>query len=254
MNKQIAGFAALAAAIALAAVLLLQRDHASEVAAYPPEPVLSEPSSTAAQHRHDDTKDDTRQAAVDDDSETEIVMGLRVRKDRNCTVRQHMVDLGNGLVTDAYSCDPPDIEEPFAGHSDADLWVLSYSDAAAAEALGKRLLFQQQEGAANELMLRAVALQPDNVQPLLYLMSQTGSLRGDAPGARSAVGKAYIITRTAGHFDPSVTTRWLQEDLVDYRFMPEDIERLDKIVDGNLERMRKVQIEVFGESRIGEAL
>ncbi|MDJ0760741.1 MAG: hypothetical protein QNJ19_15200 [Woeseiaceae bacterium] len=251
MNKQIAGLVALAALLVLAAVLLLPRGSNDELMSLTPE---SETQSTELPLAVEEDPQDGSEVVDGDGSETEVVMGLRVRKDRNCTVRQHMVDLGNGLVTDAYSCDPPDVEKPFAGHSDADLWVLSYSDATAAEELGKRLLYQRKEGAANELMLRAVALQPDNVRPLLYLMSQTGSLRGDAPGARAAVGKAYIISRTASHFDPSVNTDWLLEDLVQYRFESDDIERLDRIVDGNLERMRKVQIDVFGESRIEEAL
>ncbi len=251
MNKLIGGLAALAAVLVLAVVLLLPNGDEDLSSEAPTEShsQVTEPSNENAEKAEEVSRPD-----VLEDSETEIVMGLRVRKDRNCTVRQHMVDLGNGLVTDAYSCDPPEVEQPFANHSDADLLVLSYGDAAAAEELGKRLLFQQDEGAANEMMLRAVALNPDDVNPLLYLMTQTGSLRGDAPGARQAVGNAYIITKTAGYFDPSVTTRWLEADLIEYRFFPEHIEKLDRIVDGNLERMRAVQIEVFGSSRIGEAL
>ena len=250
MNKQIVGLAALAAILVLATILLLSDGGNDETAVQPePTPQLAESPPTVAEIPQSDSN-----AVEDEDSETEVVMGLRVRKDRNCTVRKHMVDIGNGLVTDAYSCDPPEVEKPFAGHSDADLWVLSYSDAAAAEELGKRLLYQRNEGAANELMLRAVALQPDNVKPLLYLMSQTGSLRGDTPGARAAVGKAYVISRTAGQFDSTVNTDWLLEDLAEYRFESDDIERLDKIVDENLKRMRNIQIDVFGESPIEEAL
>lgn len=257
MNKTIVGLVALTAAVALAAWLFLAAGERKPVAV--PEPASA---ATAAQQAPEGSLQEPfrepSQAGIaelaNSDSGTGADSDIEALRKLNCSAEKHMVHLGDGLVTEAYSCEPPQTDGPFAAYSDADLLVLSYSDADAAEELGKRLLFQNEQGPANEMMLRAVALRPDDISPLQFLVSQTGSLRGPSREARTQVANAYIISKTASYFDPTVTTGWLRKDLAEHRFSAEDIERLDRLVEGNLARMRAVQIEVFGESRIGEAL
>lgn len=260
MNKLLAGLVVLTAAATLAAWLILSPGdsepapkpaNAATTASPPPAlevPMQADEALSAPGESASDNAEPAAEATVGKITDAELLERF------NCSATRQMVHLGDGLVTEAYACDPPDVEDPFSAHSDADLLVMSYSDADAAEALGKRLLLQEEEGPANEMMLRAVALRPDDISPLKYLVTQTGSLRGPSREARRQVGNAYIITKTASHFDPTITTSWLRSDLVEHRFTAEDIERLDRLVEGNLARMRAVQIEVFGESRIGEAL
>ena len=253
MNKIIGGLIALALALAagLAVWLLPLADEGGPGSAVVPAPekvAAENPPAAEIQSSADGN------AGANDESEAGTVAGVGQLRDFNCSMTKHMVHLGDGLVTEAYSCDPPDVEDPFAAYSDADLLVMSYSDAGAAEELGRRLLFQNEEGPANEMMLRAVALRPDDISPLQYLVSHTGSLRGPSREARRQVGNAYIISKTASHFDPTISTSWLKDELAEHQFTAEDIEFMDRLVEGNLERMRAVQVEVFGESRIGEAL
>ena len=260
MNKTIIGLVAVAAATASAAWLFLPAGDSKPVpgparAATSASPLAPDAPRQADNARPADEATTTGAARQTEDAATSGTLTNAELLERfNCSATKHMVHLGDGLVTEAYACEPPDVEDPFAAFSDADLLVMSYSDADAAEALGKRLLMQEEEGPANEMMLRAVALRPDDISPLKYLVTQTGSLRGPSREARRQVGNAYIITKTASHFDPTITTSWLRRDLAEHRFTAEDIERLDRLVEGNLARMRAVQIEVFGESRIGEAL
>lgn len=259
MNKLLAGLVALTAAVTLAAWLFLPpgdsepapKPASAAKTASPPAletPMQADEALSAPGKPASDNAEPVAEATVGTITDAELLERF------NCSATRQMVHLGDGLVTEAFACDPPDVDDPFSAYSDADLLVMSYSDADAAEALGKRLLLQEEEGPANEMMLRAVALRPDDISPLKYLVTQTGSLRGPSREARRQVGNAYIITKTASHFDPTITTSWLRNDLVEHRFTAEDIERLDRLVEGNLARMRAVQIEVFGESRIGEVL
>lgn len=186
--------------------------------------------------------------------ETEIVMGIEVRKDRNCSVQRHYVDLGNGTVTDAYSCVPNGpVVDDYEHYSDEELRVLSYSDARAASVLGKRLVDVDLDE-SRRLLLRAVALKPANLDPVIWLAAQAYSLRDASPRAQNARANTYVLTRTAQAMGSGASIEWVLEDLERAGFNAADIARLEERVRENLRRIRDIQLEVYGESVVDEVL
>jgi hypothetical protein len=183
---------------------------------------------------------------------TERVMGLNVRTDRRCTVTRHYLDRGDGTVSEAYSCDTP---EPVAGeyeHFDnGTLEQLAYSDARAAGALGKRLLATDPTK-ARALILRALALQPQDIEPVMWLVSQAYSLRGSSAAARNATANAYVLTRLVRELGTPVALTWIVEDLRRSGFDDVALANLDAGVAAELRRIEDIRREVFGESTIRE--
>ena len=190
--------------------------------------------------------------ALADDAETEVVMGIEVRKDRNCIVERHYVDLGDGNVTEAFRCVPtsPAAGE-YAHYSNEELRVLAYGDARAAGVLGKRLA-DIDPRRAEALLLRAVALQPDNVAPVMWLVAHSHSLRGESQEAQRARAYTYVLTRTVQALGSDADIAWVLRDLRRAGFTLEDVARLDSEVRKNLRRIRDIQLEVLGETTIDE--
>lgn len=187
-------------------------------------------------------------------AETEVVMGVEVRKDRACSVQRHYVDLGNGTVTDAYSCVPhAAIADDYERYSDDELRVLSYSDARAASVLGKRLV-EVDLDESRRLLLRAVALKPANLDPVMWLAAQAYSLRGNSPAAQNARANTYVLTRTAQAMGSAASVDWVLEDLERAGFKEVDIAGLEERVQENLRRIREIQLEVYGETLVDEVL
>ena len=194
----------------------------------------------------------TSQPATTESPETEMVMGIPVLKDRNCTVTRHYVDLGNGMVTEAYSCEPHDkAPDDYEQYSDDELAVLAYSDAKAASTLGKRLVGTDPKR-SREMLIRAAALEPGNVEPIMWLASQAYSLRGDSDAAREAMANAYVITSTARALGSSADVGWIVEDLRSAGFSDEGFAALDRYVEEDLRAIRSIQLDVFGQSSIEE--
>ena len=194
----------------------------------------------------------TSQPAMTESPETEMVMGIPVLKDRNCTVTRHYVDLGNGMVTEAYSCEPHDkAPDPYEHYSNDELAVLAYSDARAASTLGKRLV-EADPKHSREMLIRAAALEPGNVEPIMWLASQAYSLRGNSDAARVAMANAYVITNTARALGSSADIDWIVEDLRSAGFSDEGFAALDRFVKDDLRTIRAIQLDVFGQSSIEE--
>ena len=186
--------------------------------------------------------------------ETEIVMGIEVRKDRECSVQRHYVDLGNGTVTDAYSCVPNEkVTDAYEHYSDEELRVLAYSDARAASVLGKRLV-EVDLDESRRLLLRAVALKPANLDPVMWLAAQAYSLRGASPAAQDARANTYVLTRTAQAMGSGAGIEWVLADLERAGFSERDLAELEEQVRENLQRIREIQLEVYGESVVDEVL
>ncbi len=189
-----------------------------------------------------------------EEPETEMVMGIEVRKDRACSVQRHYVDLGNGTVTDAYSCVPnEEVIDAYEHYSDEELRVLAYSDARAASVLGKRLV-EVDLGESRRLLLRAVALKPANLDPVMWLAAQAYSLRGTSPAAQNARANTYVLTRTAQAMGSGADIEWVLADLERAGFSEPDLAELEVQVRDNLRRIREIQLEVYGESVVDEVL
>ena len=164
------------------------------------------------------------------------------------------VDLGNGAVTAAYSCVPHDkAPGEYAQYSDEELSVLAYSDARAASTLGKRLV-EADPQRARRMLLRAVALEPGNVEPVMWLASQAYSLRGDSNAARMATANAYVITGTARALGSRADIDWIVEDLRSAGLSDDGFAALDRFVEQDLQTIRAIQLDVFGHSSIEEDL
>lgn len=194
----------------------------------------------------------TSQHVTTESPQTEVVMGIPVLRDRNCTVTRHYIDLGDGLVTEAYACVPHDkAPGAYEHYGDNELAVLAYSDAKAASTLGKRLVAAD-PGRSRELLIRAAALEPGNVEPIMWLASQAYSLRGDSNEARVAMANAYVITGTARALGSGADIDWLVEDLRDAGLNDQGFGTLDRLVEQDLQMIRAIQLDVFGRSSIEE--
>ena len=131
--------------------------------------------------------------------------------------------------------------------------MLSYAEAKAARILGARLA-STDPAAAEELILRAVALQPRNLDPVVWLAAQAHSLRGDSPAAREAIANTYVLTRTVQALGQPRDIQWVLEELYAAGFDADHLAELEEQVREKLRRIREIQVEVFGESVIDEVL
>jgi hypothetical protein len=246
----------IAIALALAGVVsaaVLLRGTSATTAITTPIPANTEAHGPVV----DESRPPTTAIAQQDSTEspkTEVVLGIPVLKDRNCSVTRHYVDLGNGVVTDAYSCVPHDrAPGEYERYGDEELAVLAYSDAKAASTLGRRLVTADPKR-SRELLIRAVALQPGNVEPVMWLASQAYSLRGDSSAARMAMANAYVITGTARALGSRADIDWIIEDLRGAGLSDDGLAALDRFVEEDLRTIRAIQRDVFGHSSIGEDL
>ena len=112
---------------------------------------------------------------VDDDG-TEIVLGLKVRKDRNCRVELNDYVTPDGEMFSAYSCTPhePRALGRFDHYDNETLAELAYSDPAAAAELGERVMADDKPR-AYKLLVRAAALDGGDYRRLAWLADQAFS-------------------------------------------------------------------------------
>jgi hypothetical protein len=244
--------ALLGMAAAAATVLLLSSEPGNGAVA-----TADEPGSRQAAGEFLSSDRNHRPAAATQDrtavaQATERVMGLNVRTDRRCNVTRHYLDRGDGTVSEAYSCDAPDpVAGEFEQYDNGTLEQLAYSDARAASALGKRLLATD-PAKARALILRALALQPRDIEPVMWLVSQAYSLRGSSTAARGATANAYVLTRLVRELGTPVALTWIVEDLRRSGFDDAALASLDAGVAAELSRLEDIRREVFGDSLIRE--
>jgi hypothetical protein len=189
------------------------------------------------------------------DANTEIVHGMRVRKDRNCTVELNYVDAGDGNVIEAYSCTPNQAAEPdeFDQYTNETLAGMAYSDASAAEALGKRLAESDLES-ARELMIRSAALRPENPQSVLWLASAYyGLVAVNGEPAINEMMENYVLARLAEELGTSGAANGIKGQLAKAGFEDKDFRQLEDVVNAELTTVREIQLEVTGSSELAEA-
>jgi len=242
-------------AFIVACVIAIQLERPD--AAPPPQVAAAAPAEAPAEIPAIGAEKDSPEpdsVAAPEPPATEMVMGIEVTKDRRCSVQRHYIDLGNGTVTDAYSCVPNDTTVGDYDHySDDELRVLSYNDARAASVLGKRLV-DVDLAESRRLLLRAVALKPANLDPVMWLAAQAYSLRGESPAARNARANTYVLTRTAQAMGSAVDVQWILEDLDGAGFGEKEIALLEEGVRENLRRISEIQLEIYGENIVDEVL
>ena len=197
----------------------------------------------------------SRNGVTANDDETEVVMGLRVLRDRNCTVQRHYIISEDGSQVEAYSCirDVNSDEDPYQNYSNETLEELAYSDWLAAETLGKRLA-EQKPTRAFQLMVRASALSGKG-EPLLWLSAAnySGVSRNGVPDLE-AIKNAYVLQSVARelgseHALPDHPAYLLRQANVDER----QLQELEQSIEIILGRIKAIQIEVSGDADAGGA-
>jgi len=135
-------------------------------------------------------------------------------------------------------------EKP-AGHYDNPTLVgMSYSDAGAVQELGERLSEVDPE-TARDMMLRAVALDPENTKPLLWLTANNYSaIANNGEPALNEMQESYVLWVVAegmgGYGNPEFSARRLRE----LGFTEQDFADLDAIANEELQKVRGIRLDV----------
>ncbi|NOX71009.1 MAG: hypothetical protein GXP15_17655 [Gammaproteobacteria bacterium] len=191
---------------------------------------------------------------TDSESKFEIVHGIEVLKDRKCTVEKHYIDVGNGTIVEGYSCTPNEQREPnvYDDYDDATLAQMAYSDALAAEILGKRLA-EDDPNRSRTLLLRSVALRPENTDPLRWLASVNyGLVSTNGVLEVGELSQNFLLTRVAEELGTTGAAANSRRRLVAAGLEDEDFWALEQEVLAELAHMRAVQVEVNGKSDLPE--
>lgn len=244
MNKLMI-IAAICCAV-VAAWLLYQSDQPANPAGASLRPTVTMPASDRGVSTVPET-------VTTSDAETEVVLGIRVRKDRNCTVQLNDYVTTEGEMFSAYTCTPSRQaeEHPYAQYTDGALRGLSYSDADAAALLGQRLVHKDREQ-SYKLLLRATALDGD-ARHLAWLADAAYSrYRVDGELQVDNVMRQYELAALSAHFggDPSASN-YLREELLGSGVSEDQLSQLDQRIDDLLRIASNIQRTVYGEVRHG---
>lgn len=184
---------------------------------------------------------------------TEVVLGIRVRKDRNCTVELKDYVTPDGEMFSAYSCTPagPTAEHPYAVYDNATLEAMAWSDADAASLLGRRLVGRDTKK-SYEMLVRATALDGDTGH-LYWLADQAFSaVRINEELHVANVMRRYELAALATNLgDSDANSRFWRSELIGAGIEDEQLDKLDRRVDELLKTVRDIQAAVFGEVRHG---
>jgi hypothetical protein len=196
----------------------------------------------------------SHEPAATNDTDTEIVLGIPVRKDRHCRVELKDYVTTDGEMFSAYSCTP---DEPAAAHIYAEydnetLANMVYADAIAAALLGRRLIGSD-TGRSYELLVRASALESGNVEHLAWLSDQAfGAIAIDGKPQLGNLQRQYELAALARRLgDSPGKAEYLRNQLLRYGIDETKLDALNKRADELLESMRDIQRTVQGETSLG---
>ena len=190
---------------------------------------------------------------VDADDGTEVVLGIRVRKDRKCTVELKDYVTPDGKMFSAYTCTPnePRPAHPYAHYDNETLASMSWSDAKAAALLGQRLI-DQDTGRSYELLIRATALDGDtmHISWLADMAFNPTAVNGE-PHVANLEGRYKLAQLNARLGSDPVLPELLKRQLANAGVSKDRFSELDARADTLLRDMQNIQRDVFGEVRIG---
>lgn len=188
------------------------------------------------------------------DDDTEVVLGIRVRKDRNCRVELKDYVTTDGEMFSAYSCTPnnPAPQRIYADYDNETLAGMAYSDADAAATLGQRLISKDTHR-SYQLLIRAVALD-GKVEHLAWLADQAfGAVAINGEPQVANLQRQYELAALAARLgDAPARSRYFKNELVRNGIDDDQLSALDVRVDELLQSMRDIQLTVFGEATIEE--
>ena len=190
---------------------------------------------------------------VDADDGTEVVLGIRVRKDRKCTVELKDYVTPDGRMFSAYTCTPnePRPAHSYAHYDNETLASMSWSDAEAAALLGQRLI-DQDTGRSYELLIRATALDGDtrHISWLADMAFNPTAVNGQ-PHVANLEGRYELAELKARLGSDPVLPEVLKRELANAGVGEDRLSELDARADALLRVMQDIQRDVFGEVRIG---
>lgn len=193
------------------------------------------------------------QEALAEDA-TEVVLGLRVRKDRDCQVELKDYVTPQGEMFAAYSCSPNQAAtaHKYADYDNATLGAMAYADADAAALLGRRLI-DKDTHKSYELLIRASALEGGNVEHIAWLSDQAfGAVAVDGEPHIFNLQRQYELAALAERLGAGPDkTRYLHEELLRFGVDERQLTRLNTRADVLLQSMRAIQQTVLGEITIG---
>lgn len=188
---------------------------------------------------------------VNDD--TEIVLGLQVRKDRDCKVELKDYVTPDGDMFSAWSCTPhsPPSPQEYAHYDDATLEVMAWSDADAAALLGQRLV-ERDTQKSYEMLIRATALDND-FRHLTWLADQAfGVVSVDGEPHMGNLGQQYELASVSRELgDSSGRSDYFRQELINAGADEKQLTGIDEQVGQLLQQIRDIQATVFGEVLIG---
>jgi len=245
MNRIIIVIAALGAAMAYS--IYVNPDEPSA----PPEPLstIAEPGPAA------NVPNATPQPEkiVDVDDGTEVVLGIRVRKDRKCTVELKDYVTPDGRMFSAYTCTPnePRPAHPYAHYDNETLASMSWSDAEAAALLGQRLV-DKDTGRSYKLLIRATALDGDtmHISWLADMAFNPTAVNGE-PHVANLESRYKLAELNARLGSDPVLPKILKRELANAGISKDRFSELDARADALLRVMQDIQRDVYGEVRIG---
>jgi hypothetical protein len=166
---------------------------------------------------------------------------------------ERLVYLSSGESMMAWDCPSKEVKHPYRAYPTASLEALAYSDAKAAEILGKRLA-ETAPDASLEWMLRASALNKGDYEPILYLVNTTYSavdINGEFPA--ETVAEKYVlagvISRLGGSKFPLIRSRDL---LLEHGFKVSDLKEFDQVAKVLFDRIAAISLEITGEEILQE--
>lgn len=188
------------------------------------------------------------------DDGTEMVLGLRVRKDRNCTVQLREYVTPEGEMFSAYSCTPnnPPPPNPLAHYDNEALATMAYSDADAAAELGHRLIASDTPR-AYEMLVRASALDGGNTLHLTWLAEQAfGAIAINGEPQLDNLSRQYELAAVAVQLgDSPYKFEYLKSELARFGVGADQLRELDARANELLQSMRDIQQTVHGEITLG---
>lgn len=187
-------------------------------------------------------------------SNTEMVMGLRVKKNRDCVVTRHYLAQLDGTTIEAFSCEPiSDNPRVMDHYTDDALKELAYSDPVASFELGRRLILREdQQETATEYLLRSVALDDTDLEGIHIIVRQRFWNQFSEKNGLDMRTRAYVFNALATTLDENnnYKKRMSFDRLVDAGLGEEQILALENETRKILDDLIAIQRDVTGSSTI----
>ena len=160
----------------------------------------------------------------------------------------------DGTGKSAYYCADVTPQHPYERYPSATLETMAYSDAKAADILGRRLS-ESDPAQSFEWMIRATALGKGDYQPIMFMLNQNyASPTLDGEVLLEVARKRYVLAKVMQQLGgPASSSQHTAELLVSAGVSPEAMATLDRAAEQVLKKISAIAYEVTGEKFIAGA-